>query len=59
VLHRALTRPGEERARDVLRSPAEHAAAAWMIAAGLLEERAGTLWPTPRAESTFEATPRL
>jgi len=27
-----------------------------MIAAGLLEEKAGMLWPTQRAEATFAAT---
>jgi len=58
VLHRALIRPGEERARDALRSPAENAAVARLIAAGLLEEKAGVLWPTQRAETTFAATPR-
>ena len=46
VLHRTLTRPLEERPRDALRSPAEHAAAGRLIAAGLLEEKAGRLWPT-------------
>jgi hypothetical protein len=29
-----------------------------LIAAGLLEEKAGVLWPTQRAEATFAATPR-
>jgi hypothetical protein len=29
--------------------------AARMIAAGLLEEKAGVLWPTQRAEATFAA----
>jgi hypothetical protein len=48
--------PGEERTRDALRSPAEHAAAARLIAAGLLEEKAGVLWSTQRAEATFAAT---
>jgi hypothetical protein len=31
-------------------------ATARMIAAGLLEEKAGVLWPTQRAEPTFAAT---
>jgi hypothetical protein len=39
VLHRALT------------GRAEHAADARMIAAGRLEEKAGALWPTQRAET--------
>jgi hypothetical protein len=56
LLHRALTQPGEECTRDALRSPAEHAAAARLIAAGLLEEKAGVPWPTQRAEATFRAT---
>jgi hypothetical protein len=30
--------------------------AARMIAAGLLQEKAGVLWPTQRAEATFAAT---
>jgi hypothetical protein len=38
VLHRALTRPRQERAREALRSLAEHEAADWLIAAGLLED---------------------
>ena len=37
VLHRALTRPPEARARKALRSLAEHAAADRLIAAGLLK----------------------
>ena len=58
VLHRALTRPSNERTRDALGSPAERAAVARLIAVGLLEEKAGVYWPTQRAEATFEATPR-
>jgi hypothetical protein len=57
VLHRALTRPPKERAREALRSPAEHAAAERLIAAGLLEDDHGVLRPTPRAEATFRAPP--
>ena len=38
VLHCALVRPRQERARDALRSLAEHAAAERLIAAGLLED---------------------
>lgn len=38
VLHCALTRPREERAREALRAPAEDAAAERLIAAGLLED---------------------
>ena len=57
VLHRVLTRPGKERTREAL-SPAERAAVARLIAVGLLEEKAGVYWPTQRAETTFEATPR-
>ena len=53
VLHRALTRPRQERAREALRNPAERAAAARLIAAGLLEDDG--LRPTPRAEATFRA----
>ena len=55
VLHRALTRPRRERARDALRNPAEHAAANRLIAAGLLEDDHGVLLPTPRTEATFRA----
>ncbi len=43
MLHRALTRPRAERAREALRSPAEHAAAKRLIAAGLLEDNDGVL----------------
>jgi hypothetical protein len=57
VLHCALTRRPEERAREALRSPAEHAAAERLIAAGLLEDDHGVLRPTPRAEATFQAPP--
>ena len=57
VLHRALTRPDPERTREQLQSTAEHAAADWLIAAGVLEERAGTLRPTGRTESTFGIRP--
>ena len=57
VLHRALTRPREERAREALRNPAERAAAERLIAAGLLEDNNGVLRPTPRAEATFRAPP--
>jgi len=53
VLYRALTRPDRERTREQLQSTAEHAAADWLIAAGVLEERAGALRPTGRTESTF------
>jgi hypothetical protein len=56
VLHRALTRPPQERARDALRSLAEHAAAERLIAAGLLQDDHGVLRPTPRAEATFRAS---
>jgi hypothetical protein len=53
VLHRALTRPRQERA---LRNPAESAAAAArLIAARLLDDDDGVLRPTPRAEATFRA----
>jgi hypothetical protein len=58
VLHRVLTRPGNERTREALGSPVERAAVARLIAVGLLEEKAGVYWPTQRAEATFEATPR-
>ncbi len=37
---------------------AESAPAARLIAAGLLEEKAGVLWPTQRAETTFAASQR-
>jgi hypothetical protein len=57
VLHRALTRPPGQRAREALRSPAEHAAAERLIAAGLLDDSDGVLQPTPRAEATFRASP--
>jgi hypothetical protein len=57
VLHCALTCPREDRARGALRSPAEHAAAERLIAAGLLEDDHGVLRPTPRAEATFQAPP--
>jgi hypothetical protein len=53
VLYRALTRSDRERTREQLQSTAEHAAADWLIAAGVLEERAGALRPTGRTESTF------
>ena len=53
VLHRALTHPDPERARDRLQSAAEHAAADWLITAGVLEKRSGALRPTGRTESTF------
>ena len=58
VLHRALTRPSNERTHDALGSPVERAAVARLIAVGLLEEKAGVYWPTQRAEATFAATPR-
>ena len=58
VLHRALTCSREARAREALIDPAERAAAARLIAAGLLEDDHGFLRPTPRAEATFQATPR-
>jgi hypothetical protein len=57
VLHCALTRRPDERTRGALRSPAEHAAAARLIAAGLLEDDHGVLRPTPRAEATFREPP--
>jgi hypothetical protein len=57
VLHRALTRPPDERTREALRSPAEHTAADRLTAAGLLEDDHGVLRPTPRAEATFRAPP--
>jgi hypothetical protein len=57
VLHRALTRPGIERARDQLQSVDERAAADWLIAAGILEEKAGLLRPTPRTEAIFGIRP--
>lgn len=57
VLHRALTRPRRERVRETLRSPAEHAAAERLIAAGLLKDDHGVLRPTPRTEATFQAPP--
>ena len=53
VLHRALTCSREDRAREAVRSLAEHAAADRLIAAGLLEDDHGVLRPTPRAEATF------
>jgi hypothetical protein len=56
VLHRALTCSREDRARDARTSPAEHAAADRLIAAGLLDDRDGVLRPTPRAEATFRAS---
>jgi hypothetical protein len=55
VLHRALTRPRQERTREALRSLAEHVAADRLIAAGLLKDDHGALRPTPRAEATFQA----
>src|SRR5450755_3996887 len=57
VLHRALTCSREDRARDALSNPAEHAAADRLIAARLLEEDHGFLRPTPVAEATFRAAP--
>lgn len=57
VLHRALTRPRQERTRGALRSPGELAAAERLIAAGLLKDDHGVLRPTPRAEATFQAPP--
>jgi hypothetical protein len=57
VLHRALTCSREDRARDALRKPAEHAAADRLIAARLLEDDHGVLRPTPLAEATFRAAP--
>jgi hypothetical protein len=41
--------PAEERAREALRSLAEHAAADRLIAARLLEHDHGVLRPTPRS----------
>jgi hypothetical protein len=55
VLHRALTCSREDRARDGLRGPAEHAAAERLIAAGLLEDDHGFLRPTARTKATFQA----
>jgi hypothetical protein len=57
VLHRALTRPPEQRAREALRSLAEHTAADWLIAARLLEDDHGVPRPTPRCRATFRAPP--
>lgn len=57
VLHRALTCPREDRARDALRNSAEKSAAQRLIAAGLLEDDHGFLRPTPRAEATFRTAP--
>ena len=57
VLHRALTCSREDRARDVLSNPAEHAAADRLIGARLLEDDHGVLRPTPLAEATFRAAP--
>ena len=57
VLHRALTRRGNERTCEAL-SPAERAAVARLVAVGLLEQKTGVYWPTQRAEATFAATPR-
>lgn len=57
VLHRALTCSREDRARDALSNPAEHAAADRLIAARLLEDDHGVLRPTPPAEATFRAAP--
>jgi hypothetical protein len=57
VLHRALTRPPDERTREALRSPAEHTAAERLIEAGLLENDPAVLGPTTRAEATFRAPP--
>ena len=57
VLHRALTCSREDRARDALGNPAEHAAADRLIAARLLEDDHGVLRPTPLAEATFRASP--
>jgi hypothetical protein len=57
VLHCALTCPRGDRARGALGSPAEQAAAARLLAAGLLEDDHGVLRPTPRTEATFRAPP--
>jgi hypothetical protein len=57
VLHRALTCSREDRTRDALSNPAEHAAADRLIAARLLEDDHGVLRPTPVAEATFRARP--
>jgi len=57
VLHRALTCSREDRTRDALSTPAEHAAADRLIAARLLEDDHGFLRPTPLAEATFRAAP--
>ena len=56
VLHRALTCSPEDRARDQLSTPAEQAAADWLIVARLLEDDHGVLRPTPLA-ATFRAAP--
>jgi hypothetical protein len=37
------------------RNPAERAAVERLIAAGLLEDNDGVLWPTQRTEATFQA----
>ncbi len=55
VLHRALTCPREDCARDALGKPTEKAAADRLIAARLLEDDDGFLRPTPLAEATFRA----
>ena len=57
VLHRALTCPREECAREALSNPAERAAANRMIAARLLEDDHGFLRATPLTEATFRAAP--
>jgi hypothetical protein len=57
ILHRALTCSREDRAREALRSLAEHSSAERLIAAGLLENDPAVLRPTPRAEATFRAPP--
>jgi hypothetical protein len=57
VLHRALSRPRRERARAALHGPEEHAAAERLIAAGMLEEKAGALRPSARTEATFRRLP--
>jgi hypothetical protein len=57
VLHRVLTRPGRQRTRGSLDGPDERAAADRLIAAGMVDEKAGMLKPTPRTEATFGTRP--
>jgi hypothetical protein len=59
VLHRALTGSPQDRTRDKLSNPAEHAAADRLIAARLLTEDRGVLRPTGLTEATFRAALHL